>query len=430
MNKLGRPKITIRGRVTLDGAPMADATVRLLGTRSVMARLRRASSIDPEGSSYVISVLSDQQGSFRFRDVPAGAYTLEASAPSASLFNTSFSTATSITVDIPLIGAPDVPAVAAAAGPVRKLECGINIDPANPVGNPSAAALRELGATWVRLVFQNHPGQPLSESFTQYDRVVSDMRQAGVSVLMILNNQSFPGKPPREALDDPVKWRAYTVGFAQRCQEVAVHYRDAVPAYQIWNEPDHDGVLPEYDPTVRAGLYGEMLRAAFNAIRPVSESLIVTAGMASGNPGYVRSAMAATGNMLFADVLAVHPYGRRPRFQWPNATWGGLGGLEMIEFLKGYRAIVRKPIWVTEYGTEDRQTLVVGPGGASILAGDLFPGTTFESVGNNLFGVVTKFFWFCWSDGMRAGMGLVELNGNRKGAFNSFQSYAVRPLAG
>ena len=65
-----------------------------------------------------------------------------------------------------------------------------------------------------------------------------------------------------------------------------------------------------------------------------------------------------------------------------------------------------------------------------VLARGLFPETTLESVGQSLHGVVTKFFWFCWSDKMVGGFGLLEANGNRKGAFDSFRSYAVRPLAG
>ena len=313
------PKITIRGRVTLDGAPLAGATIRLQGSRRQMSRLRRASAVDPECTTYAMTATTGKLGHFRFREVPAGSYTLEASAPETNLFRTVFSATTSLALEIPLTGELVARAESAAAGAVRHLECGINIDPANPAGNPSGTDVRESGATWVRLVFQNRPDQPLSDSFAQYGGVVDGLRQAGINILMILNNQSFPGKPPREALDDAAQWRAYIAGFAERCREVADHYRDNVPAYQIWNEPDHNG-HPGYDPTMRAGLYGEMLRAAFNAIRSVSESLVVSAGMASGNPAYVKTAMAATGNKLFADVLAVHPYGRRPKPLWPHST--------------------------------------------------------------------------------------------------------------
>lgn len=420
-------KITIRGRVTLDGAPLAGATVRLEGSRKLLSGLRRASAVDPECTTYAMTATTGELGDFRFRAVPAGSYRLQASAPGTSLFSTAFSTATSLTIEIALTGKPAALAAAAAAALVRHLECGINIDPANPAGNPSGTDVRESGANWVRLVFQNRPDQSLGESLTQFDGVVDGLRQAGVNILMILNNQSFPGKPPREALDDPAQWRTYIAGFAERCREVADHFDDSVPAYQIWNEPDHNG-HPGYDPTMRADLYGEMLRAAFQAIRTVSESLVVTAGMASGNPGYVKIAMMATGNKLFADVLAVHPYGRRPKPLWPHATWGELPGPEMPGFLQSYRAVSGKPIWVTEYGTEDRSTTVPGPDGAPMLAQDLFPETTFESVSQSLPGVVTKFFWFCWSDNMVGGFGLRDASGQNKGAYDSFRAFAMRPL--
>ena len=179
---------------------------------------------------------------------------------------------------------------------------------------------------------------------------------------------------------------------------------------------------------MRADLYGLMLRQVSALIKPLTVSPVVTAGMAAGDPGWVKRAMAATGGHLFADVLAVHPYGRRPKHHWPNPTWGGLPDPEMVDFLRSYRAVAGRPIWVTEYGTEDDHTHVPGSNGASVLAQDLFPETTFTSLSDNLPGVVTKFFWFCWSDGMVSGKGLLDSNGQRKGAFASFQSYALRPF--
>jgi hypothetical protein len=419
------PKIQVRGRVTRSGAPVSDAVVTLTGDRNTLSRLRRASVSDADGRQYAILTKTDAQGKFHIRDVPAGEYTLAVSAPAAQLFTTAFSTASSIRLEIPLTPAPVSAPFFAQAAAVRHIDCGINIDPANPAGNPSGDAVRELGATWVRLVFKNRPGQPLGESFAEYDRVVNDMRQAGVQVLMILNNESCPGKPPREALDDAGRWREYIAKFAARCGEVANHYRDNVAAYQIWNEPDHPG-HEGYDPTMRAGLYGEMLRAAFQAIRPVTSSPIVTAGMAFGDPNWVLSAMAATGNQLFADILAVHPYGRRPKHHWPHPTWGELPGPEMIDFLRGYRHAIGKPIWVTEYGTQDRHTVVAG---STVLAGDIFPEVTFRSLSDELHGIVTKCFWFCWSDGMVGGFGLLDGSGQRKSAYHSFQAFARQPFA-
>ena len=191
MNKLeSYPKITIRGRMTLDSVPLAGATVRLEGSRKLRSRLRRANAVDPKCTTYTLTATPGELGDFRFGAVPAGSYTLEASAPGTSLFDTAFSTETSLTIDIALTGVPVARTAAVAPGRHIDIECGINIDPVNPAGNPSGTELRESGATWVRLVFQNRPDQPLGESFTQFDGVVDGLSLAGGNILKILGNYS------------------------------------------------------------------------------------------------------------------------------------------------------------------------------------------------------------------------------------------------
>lgn len=420
-------RVTIRGQVSLQENAVIGATVRLISSQATLGKLRRTQPLNVPSDEYFIETMTGVRGNFRFAKVPLGEYRLEILAPGAHPLTMGFSCQGPIVLDLVL-----TPALLdmsfQASSSLRRIDCGINIDPRNiPHGNPSAQAISELGATWVRLVFKNRADEALDASFTDYDRVVNNMRQAGINVLMILNNESCPGKPVQAELDDLTKWQSYREKFVARCREIAQHFGANVQAYQIWNEPDYAG-RPGYEPTIRARIYGDMLKRAFEAIKAVSSATVITAGMAAGNPQWVAEAMAATSGKLFADALAVHPYGRRPTADWPNADWGGLGPETLVPLLKKYQQVANKPLWVTEFGTEDRHT-VVDFSGLSVLAQDLFPGQFFAALNENLPGKVHKAFWFCWSNGMVANMGVVDESGAKKPSHDAFQQFARLPVA-
>jgi hypothetical protein len=273
----------------------------------------------------------------------------------------------------------------------------MNIDPANPAGNPSAEQLKEIGVRWVRIEWKAHLG------FGFYDAIVSSYRAAGLRVLLLVDYASVPGKPGSNAGD--ADWLSYLSSFAEGVRNLAEHYRDGVDAWQIWNEPDlfHPGT--GYDPGVPAQHFGAMLRRSVEAIRPYSIRPIVTGGLASGDPGYLASARDAAGG-LPVDAIGVHPYGQRAPDDWPNPSWG-FGN--MSDLFDRY-LVFGLPLWVTEIGTVDE----------SVQAAYLE--NVFSLVRDEYSGRVPVVLWFCWSDGMVPPFGIVTSAGEPKPAYHQYRA--------
>jgi hypothetical protein len=276
---------------------------------------------------------------------------------------------------------------------------GMNIDPANPRGNPSAQALKDIGVRWLRIEAKAAPGLAF------YDSVIASYRSTGLKVLLLLDYASVPGKPASNAGDG--EWAAYLGRFVAGVRAVAEHYRENVDAWQIWNEPDLFNPGSGYDPGVPAHHFGAMLRDAVAAIRPHSGRPIVTGGLASGDPGYLARARDAVGS-LTVDAVAVHPYGQRAPDNWPNPQWG-FGN--MSDLFDRYLTF-GLPLWVTEIGTVDESNQAAYLENVYRLAGDEYST------------LVPRVFWFCWSDGMVLPFGLTSTTGDPKPAYWQYRAVA------
>jgi len=262
----------------------------------------------------------------------------------------------------------------------------------NGYGNPNYQQIQALGASTVRIEYQDGQG------FAKYDPVIAGFVSHGVQVLLIIDYASQGGRPSSSGGD----WNAFISSYAQKCTQIAQHYGSQVFAYEIWNEPD----LPSVG-NVDASVYGLLLKAAYNAIKSVSSAYVVTGGFASGNPGYVTQAIQSAGR-LYADVLGVHTYGQRPSANWPTSTWG-FGVLSSL--INGYYNSANLPIWITEMGTDDMR-----------VQAD-FPSQFFAAASATPH--VAGVWWFCWSDGMVNNFGVLDKSGNQKPSYNSFRSYAT-----
>jgi hypothetical protein len=275
---------------------------------------------------------------------------------------------------------------------------GMNIDPANPAGFPSAQALRDIGARWVRIEWKATPG------FGFYDSAIANYRASGLRVLLLVDYSSVPGSPPSNASD--AVWRDYITRFVAGVSDIASHYGNGVDAWQIWNEPDLFAPGTGYDPGIPAHLYGVMLRDTAGAIRARSTRPVVTGGLASGDPGYLSRARSAVGG-LFVDAVSVHPYGQRAPDDWPHSGWG-FGN--MSDLFDRYLAF-GLPLWVTEIGTVDSSLQAAYLENVYELA-ESYPGR------------VDRVFWFCWSDGMVPPFGVVTSGGAPKPAYWSYRAVA------
>jgi len=297
---------------------------------------------------------------------------------------------------------------------VRKIDCGINIDPKNPYGKPSTQDLQTLGATWVRFTFKDFDEGANPTSFPDYDPVVQDLHQAGINILMILSYETYPNKPPRDASE--AEWNAYRAKFAARCGQIAQHYGTQVQAYQIWNESDYLHCSEAYDPCVRSEVFGPLLKDAFDAIKAVSTAKVVVGGLASGQPPYLQKVLDSMNGVLHADAVGVHPYGRRPTPNWPDPDWGfGVLGKLIWDYYK----VVPKPIWITEIGHKTDDTDFQAQ----------FLKRTYEAANTGLAEVVPVVFWFCWSDGMVGQFGLLNVYGAKKKPYDEYRAFASQPAA-
>jgi len=275
----------------------------------------------------------------------------------------------------------------------------INVDSANPAGNPTAGQLVALGVRWVRIEWKADRGYSL------YDPVIAAYRAAGLKVLLLVDYSTVQPKPAWNAGD--AAWQNYLPAFIAKVRELAAHYGDGVDAWEIWNEPDLFAPVAGYDPGVPARWFGIMLRDAVEAIRPLSSRPIVAGGLASRDPGYLTSARAAVGT-LTVDAVGVHPYEERVPSNYPTPTWGRGN---MSDLLDRYLAF-GLPLWITEIGINEpaRQ--------ADYLQ------NVFELARDRYGASVPVVFWFCWSDGMVFPFGVVDRNGAQKPAYARFRALA------
>jgi hypothetical protein len=277
----------------------------------------------------------------------------------------------------------------------------INIDPANPKGDPSADDVRNLGARWVRVEYK------ASHGLSFYDGKIAKHRNAGTKVLLIVDYASVYGKPSGTTGTD-AQWTQYLQSFDSGLRTIAQHFRDDVDAWQIWNEPDLPP-HPGYDPFMPPKHFGAMLKSSVATIRQFSGRPVVTGGLASGDPNYLAQARDASGG-LTVDAVAVHPYGQRAPDNWPNPSWG-FG--DMSALFDRY-LVFGKPLWVTEIGvnTTDQGFQADYLSNVYQLARDRYANR------------VQVVFWFCWSDGMVPPFGLLDSNLNPKASYHQYRSIA------
>lgn len=293
---------------------------------------------------------------------------------------------------------------------------GLNIDPNNPKGNPAPTELKELGAQRVRYTFYDSSGgnQPDPAKASFYSERAGAYKEAGIDSVVILTYDTYPNRPDPNGPDS--LWDEYIGHFANRAAQIAGLLAPYQPAFQVWNEPDHP-IHPGYVPTLREAVYGRMQRRVYDAIKGVDPTLtVLTAGLASGNPGWLTRVIQSLGGQLPADAIAFHPYGQRPDRDWPDPNWAfGYFGDLLANY---YRAGQNKPVWITEMGVKEEDLNHDRNQVAEFLR------RYYRAVSERYSDKVRQLIWFCYSDGMVPPFGLVEESGNRKPAYFAFAEIA------
>jgi hypothetical protein len=293
----------------------------------------------------------------------------------------------------------------------------LNIDPNNPRGNPEPAELRDLGVEMVRYTFyDNSGGDQLDPGKAQfYSQKARSFKEVGIDSLVILTYDTYPNRPAPQASDG--EWNNYITRFARRAGQITQLLAPWRPAFQVWNEPDHP-LREDYAPTLREEVFGRMLRQTYDTIKAIDPGfLVVTAGLATGNPGWLTTVIQSLGGTLPADRIAFHPYGQRPEPNWPHPNWffGYVGNL--LE--NYYRAGRGKSVWITEMGVKEEDLNNNRDQVAEFIT------RYYRTITSRYADKVQQLFWFCYSDGMVPPFGLVDGGGNRKPAYEAFRRAAA-----
>jgi hypothetical protein len=142
-----------------------------------------------------------------------------------------------------------------AKSPERGLQDGWAIDNACGVMfTPEVAtAIADAGATWARINFRLGASQTWTETATckgisaldLYDTAVDNARAAGLEVLGLLSNESWPGSQAEWQANSAERnpWSSgnndYLVAFSKNAGSVLFeHFAGRVAAWEVWNEPN------------------------------------------------------------------------------------------------------------------------------------------------------------------------------------------------
>ena len=333
---------------------------------------------------------------------------------------------------------------ARAAGP-QGLNDGWMIDNnGNPLFTASrASAFSSAKAGWIRCGMRLIPGHTTWDStmLGYYDTVVNNARNAGLSVLILVNNESWPGSQS--------SWEqnayettggngdnSYINNFAQNAVvPIVQHFKDRCQNYEIWNEPNVGGsyMYPSNFAQILAYSYADLEYAGIK-----NGNTIIMGGVSgTGDPynGYSYSLAGAqyiddtynmgvnvTGAFGWAkshwntyplDAVAQHIY-----IDYDTTTSSGEFGQYISWVRQAYAKYegsgTGKKTWITEFGwsttyvsqsTQD-QNLV----------------TAFGVIEGGSYNYVTNALWFSYQDNSAANLyfGIVDTNGNHKACYPDF----------
>lgn len=210
-------------------------------------------------------------------------------------------------------------------------------------------ALVTTGASWLRtdIVFQTiESGSLGTRDWSSYDRVFAYARSKGLRVLGIATT-----------LPAAVSGGDWSVGptsgtqrtaYANSCAAAAAHFVGsiALDAIELWNEPSG---AQAWSPSPSVTAYGQMVQAAYPAIKAVNSQLPVIAGGIypeadiSGLDWF--NGLYSGGYTAYLDALTLHPYA--------NFDTSGIGSEGFIPTARGImnsHGDSAKALWSTEMG--------------------------------------------------------------------------------
>lgn len=214
--------------------------------------------------------------------------------------------------------------------------------------------ISKAGIDAVRLDLPWSTVQPRSEdeyNWKDYDYLVDVSKKHGFDLLPVVGYSTKWASTvtvEREG-QDQVTAPPVPEKYAWFAYKAAERYKNDIPAWEIWNEPNSGGFwYPEANPAV----YADLLRNTYLAIKYADpQAVVVLGGLASGGGGrmppeqFLQGVYDAGGGDYF-DAVGRHPYAH-----------GLLDVYKLDQQLDELRTVMldngdsRKPIWLTEFGS-------------------------------------------------------------------------------
>lgn len=306
----------------------------------------------------------------------------------------------------------------------QNMQTGLNIDPS--VGDLPDGEVLE-GMDWVRLVFKLDSVYygDIEAALNAYEPIVQTYALQGISILFVLNQETFWGNAPWNGTEED--WDVYAKDMASKAQsiakEVSMRYSryGSLIAYEIWDEVD-------YQPPNASGIfippkvYAKILDQTANAIRTVSPEVKIIYGSLISDPqsgvSYIQQVQEELDGELPVDAIGLKPYGRAN-----SNIFGNNGGLD--EVFDSYQATFPDiPLWVTEIGMPSNSP--IGSEYYSDISDYMLD--VYSHIGTEYAREVPVVIWFAWSDQMQ-NAGIVDDHGEPKeyiyDAFLDVQSGAI-----
>lgn len=279
-----------------------------------------------------------------------------------------------------------------------------------------------LGVKWVRTDFWWHLAQPVKNggyNWAVFDKVVAMAEKYGIEIVAELNGY------PSNWIDGTFSTRASQTAFGAFAAAAAAHFGDKVDHWEIFNEPNMQGITPAN--------YTAILKLAYTAIKAVDAGdVVITGGLAAapatngsvyGAVDYLKGIYANGGGDYF-DAVGYHPYAF-PYLPQGADSWNGWQIME-----DGIRATMVANgdaglrVWMTEIGapTAGSSTAVTEATQSTTLIQAVTLAQKYDWAGPVL--------WYSYKDkglvanDIESWFGMVRPDGSHKALYDTFMALA------
>jgi regulation of enolase protein 1 (concanavalin A-like superfamily) len=331
----------------------------------------------------------------------------------------------------------------------------------NPLLTTSVASKLVQGETgWLRVEMRLIPGHSTWDAamLGYYDTAVNNARNAGLQVLLLIDDGSWPGSQSDWCANNSENNpgangdNAYVEGYATNAVvPIVQHFRDRVKYYELWNEPNCWSSSPSNGVFVGCTYiypsnYGWLLARSWEAIHftaQIKDVTLFSGGVFGHNIGGITS-YANAGAQYIDDTYSTGTNTHKgASFNYIKTNYNAYpldgigehlyitqGGLVSSNTFRQYEdwvhqactkyegASTPKKTFITEFGWQTPSS-----GGVSQAVQDTNLVTAFSAIQATPY--VQMAIWFSWQDNSAAALyfGVLDVSGNTKQSYADYQRF-------